>query len=105
MRDYWEGYMNWPRDPDWTCEICGKNAGLTWGLAHAECRCNLCHAVYTMRDWTQDGDPIVTTPICRIKPEYREAAVKIWKDLAKPLDEVSESVWDQYLHPRREYDV
>lgn len=92
--EYWQGYMNWPLDQNWKCEICGKYGELTWGLAHAHCRCNRCHAQYRMRD--EQGN-VVTKPICQLKPEYYVAAKIGVKTFQKPLDEFSETDWQELL--------
>lgn len=105
MRPYWTGAMNWPLKKDWECVVCGfgpkiamreelsMSLGLTWGLVHAECRCDRCHTVYYMRDNSREGRPIVDVPISMLKPEYLEAAKRAWKAWAKPLDELTDDEW------------
>lgn len=102
---YWKDTMNWPIDKDWKCVICGSgpimsgesyallDSGLTWGLVHAECRCNICHTVYTMRDNSKEGRPRVTRPISLLKPDYVEPAKKAWARWHKPLDTLSDEEW------------
>jgi hypothetical protein len=91
MMDYWKGFMDWPIDREWKCEICGQYSGLTWGLPHAVCRCNTCHAVYSMRD---DNDNVVETPILQIKHEYVDPAKKGYKQHRKPISEFTPEEWD-----------
>lgn len=88
--EYWRGLMNWPIDSKWKCEICEKYEGLTWGLVHAQCRCNVCHTQYGMRD--KDGK-VVTFPICQLKPEYHKAFKIIWDKDFIPEDEVTDEQW------------
>ncbi len=87
---YWEGYMNWPLDTDWVCQTCGTYNGLTWGLTHAQCRCNTCHTQYFMRDRDRE---ILTTPECLLKPEYEEPARILWKLHNIPIDEFTDEMW------------
>lgn len=91
---YWQGNMNWPLAPDWKCEICGKNEGLTWGLVHAQCRCNNCHTPYRMRD---EMEIVVNIPICQLKPEYYEAFKTIWEIYHIPIEEVNDEQWQESL--------
>lgn len=90
---YWQGFMNWPLDENWKCEICGSRR-LTWGLVHAQCRCDVCHTQYRMRE--KEGK-VVTIPICQLKPEYCIPAKLGWSKLKKPVDELSDSEWDSLL--------
>ena len=92
--DYWRDPMNWPRDLDWTCEICGSNV-LTWGFQHARCRCDVCHAEYHMRDL--DTGERVTTPICMLKPEYKAAFKVLWERDGIPIEQVEDADWDVAL--------
>ncbi len=71
--DYWRGQMDLRLDADWKCEICGENIGLEWGLIHSECRCNSCHSIYWMRDFTKPDKPVVSKPISGVLPKYKEA--------------------------------
>jgi len=105
--DYWQGVMNWPLDPGWACEICGTkpgegvlryiSPGLTWGLQHGVCRCDVCHTEYTLRDWQTEGHPRVTTPICCLKPEYKIAFIELWAKYHCPVDEVTDQDWKAAL--------
>jgi len=101
----WHGEMSWPLDTDWECEICGNApfpildlgylwTGLVWGIVHGVCRCTKCHAQYRMRD--HDGER-VTTPILRVKVEYRAAAKVGWRRRHKPLSEWSDDMWTMAL--------
>ena len=90
--EYWEGYMDWPLDKDWICEICGNRSVLIWGLTHAVCRCSECHMQYTMRN---DEDEVVSTPICMIKEDYRTAAIEGHKKLKIPLSEFTKEQWTE----------
>ena len=89
--DYWRCPMNWPRDFDWTCEICGSNM-LTWGFQHARCRCDMCHTEYHMRDL--DTGERVTTPICMLKPEYKAAFKMLWARDGIPIGDVADADWE-----------
>ena len=89
---YWEGHMNWPLDLDWVCEICGKR-DLIWGLVNGQCRCNTCHAQYSMRE----DKSIFTRPVCKLKPEYHQAFKVLWPKLQTPVDEMTDADWDSVL--------
>ena len=91
---YWQGYMNWSLNPNWKCEICGENQGLTWGLVHAQCRCNVCHTQYRMRD---EKDEVVKKPICQLKPKYYDAFKLIWEVYKQQIEEVSDEQWEEQL--------
>ena len=91
--NYWEGMMNWPLDSGWRCEICGEVA-LTWGLRHGVCRCEACHTQYAMRDLWAEGQPMVTTPICLLKPEHKEAFLKLWPVEHRSVDQITNEEWD-----------
>lgn len=93
--NYWEGRMDWTLNPEWKCEICGARS-LQWGMRHAQCRCVSCHTQYNMRT-VDEASTVVTTPICLLKPEYKEAFSKIWQRDHKNIDEVPQETWDQYL--------
>jgi len=98
---YWKGMMNWPIDPDVTCQTCGKKfaeagivgtilgTGLTWGLVHGECRCNICHTHYHMRD----EDRVLIRPTCWLKEEYKAAAKAGWEMFGVPIDEFTDEQW------------
>ena len=89
--EYWRGIVTWEIDKDWKCDICGDTSHfLIWGLVHAECRCNRCHAPYIL----QDDNGYVTRPILNIKPEYIEPAKAGWPHLMKPLDELTPKEWE-----------
>ena len=87
--------MDWPLDPNWKCETCGGNYALIWGLVHGECRCSLCHAEYTMRDWSKEGNPTVTTPISKLKEEYKAPAKLAWERFHIPEDELTDEQWQE----------
>lgn len=80
--EYWRGYMNWPLDPQWKCEVCG-GLSLMWGLVHAQCRCTTCHTHYRMRD--ENGEE-VTTPIWMIRPEYAQVVKEMYKEKPMPIE-------------------
>lgn len=86
--NFWEGYMNWKLVDGWKCQTCGSN-DLIWGLVHAQCRCNVCHTQYYMRD---DNGNITDNPICLLKDEYKEPAKIGWNKYNLPL-----SVWDDEM--------
>ena len=88
--EYWHGYMDWPLDPNWACEICGHHV-LIWGFVHGVCRCETCHTQYAMR---VDGER-VETPSCRLKLEYRQPAVWGWARWQKPISEWTDDMWDE----------
>ncbi len=90
--NYWEGYMDWPLDKEWRCEICGGRA-LTWGIVHAMCRCDRCHVHYMMRD--KGKDEVITVPRSIIKPEYGEAFKTIFRETSKRLEDVADEEWDK----------
>lgn len=103
---YWQGAMNWPIDSDWKCEICGmvppgslveflmmQHGGLVWGLRNGDCRCDVCHTQYTMRDWGTEKFAPVTRPICLLKPEYKVAFVKLWAGHHRPVDKITDEEW------------
>jgi len=94
---YWKEFMNWPLDHDWVCETCNHYQGMTWGLIHAECRCDKCHTVYTMRDYKKEGDPIVDIPISKLKEEYKAPAKWLWENLSLGIDEATDDEWDQAI--------
>lgn len=98
MMDYWKGFMDWPLAPDWACEFCGEQAGLTWGMPHGMCRCNNCHAVYRMYD--EDGKR-TAVPQDAMKSEYSAAFRLIWAELQIPASDVSDKVWDEYIAKTR----
>ena len=92
--NYWRGYMNWPLAEYWKCETCGENEGLTWGLVHAQARCNVCHTEYRMR---VDDGTITDKPVCRLKDEYKEPAKKGWTMYHIPISEWDDSKWDRAI--------
>ena len=92
MSSYWRGLMNWPLNPDWKCETCEQQAGLTWGLVHGECRCDQCHTQYTMR--AASGEHRLTVPLSLLREEYKAAAHFLWKQYRLPVDEASDEQWD-----------
>ena len=95
--DYWTGMMNWPLRSDWKCQTCGASAGtqgLTWGLIHAECRCNQCHTNYYMRD--ENGN-VTNVPICMLKEEYKAPARAGWNKWHTPISEWDDAAWDEAI--------
>jgi len=90
--EYWSGYMDWPLDSDWRCEICGGRS-MTWGFVHAQCRCNNCHTQYMMRDAKRQR---VTVPISMLKPEYKAPAKSAWAALRIPVDELRDQDWETH---------
>lgn len=97
--NYWEGYMNWPLNPDWTCQTCGEHAGLIWGMVHAVCRCNACHTQYYMRD---ENHQMTDTPICMLKDEYKEPAKQLWEKLHSPMSEWTDDDWDSVMQSKEQ---
>lgn len=104
--NYWEGVMNWPIDSDWECEVCGmvpprslveflmkRQPSLVWGFVNGTCRCGVCHTQYAMRDYDAEGKPPVTRPICRLKPEYKAAFIKLWAEHHRPVDQITDEEW------------
>lgn len=92
--NYWRGRMDWPIDERWVCETCNEYHGLTWGMVHAECRCNQCHTQYMMRDSDQ-ARTVLTTPKCLLLPEYKNAARMGWQRYRTPMTEWTDAMWDQ----------
>ena len=90
--EFWKGGMDWDLKHGWKCEVCGKYEGLTWGLAHGTCRCNVCHTEYRMRD--KKGE-VVDTPICQLKPEFFEPAKIGFAKYNKPIEEFSNEEWKE----------
>ena len=87
---YWKGNMNWDLDKNWTCEICkSESHGLTWGMRHAECGCDNCGAVYTMRDWKNE-EKVVTKPILVIKKSWIKPCQDGWMKYKRSIDELVE---------------
>lgn len=93
--EYWRGLMDWEIKQNWICETCGVNAGLTWGLVHAECRCNKCHTPYGMRD--KEGN-IVTEPMSKLKDEYKKAARLGYEKFHKPIEEFTNDEWNMFIN-------
>lgn len=100
--NYWEGIMNWALDKDWKCEICGGDYGLTWGLVHGECRCNQCHAVYSMRA-DDEARTILTKPRCSIKESFRQPAKQFYSQTRKPLEDATKDDWIKLGVPENEF--
>ena len=98
--EYWQGYMNWPLDRDWVCETCGRDAGLEWGIVHAQCRCNDCNTENTMR---ADDEPrtILITPRCRLKDEYREPIKQVFAKYQVPIDEMTDGMIDEFMQTEK----
>ena len=88
--EYWRGYMDWPLDPTWVCNICGGRT-LIWGLAHGLCRCAFCHVQYAMR---VDGKR-VEIPASRLKEEYEQPAKWGWAKWQRPTSEWTDEMWDE----------
>lgn len=95
--NYWEGNMWWPITEGWKCEICGKNDGLTWGLVHGVCRCNNCHTQYNMRDFDREDNPVMETPICRLKSEYKEPLKLAYQKYQVPITKMSDEIIDEFM--------
>ena len=92
----WRGAVYWPVLADWVCEICGEYHGLTWGFVYGDCRCNQCHAFYSMLDTSKN---ISMTPRFILKPKYRVGAKDRWERTKVPMCEWSEEVWVNFLAP------
>ena len=97
--NYWEGYMNWPVKNGWKCETCGDYEGMTWGFVHGTCRCNQCHAQYTMRD--KKGNA-VDIPLSLLKDDYKEPAKTGWELFKTPMSEWEDSEWEQAIAKAKE---
>lgn len=91
--DYWRGYVDWELSYHWNCWACG-NKSLEWGMIHAECRCTVCGVHYFMRD---ENGQRVTVPISMTKDEYVEPFKLIWAKYHRHIDEVPDSLWDEYM--------
>jgi len=85
--------MNWEIDKGWVCETCGKNEGLEWGLVNGECRCNVCHAQYMMRD----GEVIRTIPRSTLKDEYKGPIKNAYNKYRIPWDEITDEMLDEFM--------
>jgi len=85
--EYWKGKMDWQLEPSWKCETCGKSVGLTWGLVNGECRCNLCHTPYYMKD--KDGN-ITSVPKNDIIAKYRDEVKALYEKYQRPIEEIPE---------------
>ena len=93
--EYWQGGMDWAIDSGWTCDTCGENIGLEWGMVHAQCRCNRCHTQYTMR--ADDAErTILTTPKCMLKDEYREPIKQVWQKYQVTMSEMTDEMIDEF---------
>ena len=89
--EYWRGEMWWTLSEDWRCIVCGHK-GMTWGFVHAECRCDMCHARYYMRDRDKK---VVTVPITLLKDNFREPARELWEKYRLPIDELTDAQWEE----------
>jgi len=87
--EYWHGYMNAPLNKDWICPIC-SNRVLVWGFINGQCRCDICHTEFMMRD----GTKVVDIPIWLIKDVYKEPAKAGYQYFKKPISEFSDEEWD-----------
>jgi len=94
--NYWRGQMDWPLDENWNCPTCGQNAGLEWGMIHAQCRCNVCHTQFTMRK-NDEQRTIVNTPICLLKDDYKEPLRLAYAKYKVPIDETSDDMIDEFM--------
>lgn len=86
--------MNWPLVADWKCPTCGQNEGLEWGLIHAQCRCNVCHTQFRMRD---KENTITMFPICQLKDEYKEPLRQVYLKYRLPIDEITDAMIDEFM--------
>ena len=87
--EYWRGTMNWPMDRDWKCEVCDQHTGLEWGFTHAQCRCNHCHAIYSMRA-TDEARTILTTPRMTMKEEWLQPILDGWANHQRFIEDLIE---------------
>ena len=94
--DYWKGQMDWPLDKDWKCPTCEQRAGLEWGMVHGQCRCNVCHTQFTMRD-SDEARAILTIPQCRLKPEYETPLKMSYQKNQVPIDEMDAAMIDEFM--------
>lgn len=92
--NYWRGIVDWPIKKDWKCETCGSKSFLIWGLVHGQCRCNICHTQYMMRN----KDEAVDVPISRLKDEYKSPARKGYEEYKKPISKFTDDEWDKLLN-------
>ena len=90
--EYWRGYMDWPLDENWKCDICDGYFGLTWGLVHGECRCNRCHAIYQMCANDKERTVLIK-PICLVRPIFIQPAKLFYEHTGKPIDEATKEDW------------
>ena len=82
--------MNWPINPEWRCPVCGNNY-LVWGFVYGQCRCDTCHAVFTMCK----GLEILTEPRCLIKPDSLVVFKNIWIESKTKFDEMTDELWER----------
>lgn len=94
--EYWRGIMDWEVIIGWVCETCGHDAGLEWGMVHAQCRCNECHTQYTMRA-DDEGRTILATPKCTLKDEYKEPLKNAYAKYQVPLSEMTDEMIDEFM--------
>ncbi len=71
-----------------------EHGGLIWGLRNGDCRCDVCHTQYTMRDWGTEKFTPVTRPICLLKSEYKAAFIKLWAEHHRPVDQITDEEWE-----------
>jgi hypothetical protein len=101
--NYWSGYMNWPLDEDWRCEICGGYYGLTWGMVHAECRCNNCHALYSMRA-NDEQRTVLTKPRLILRAEFIQPAKEAWAKTCRVLEKITKEEWIVFGVPAEQFE-
>ena len=90
--EYWKGAMNWPVKDGWKCETCETtNPHMTWGLVHGQCRCNVCHTPYVMKN---SNDDTVTEPISDIKEESKGLVMAMYERFKEPIDEIPDDDWE-----------
>lgn len=87
--------MNWPLARGWECEICKNRPilmfdnfiilGLHWGIVHGQCHCVKCEAPYDMV-----SNPYTGIPKLLIKPEYKDATIRLWETRHIPVPEMTD---------------
>ncbi len=86
MTEGFSGWMDWPLDASWLCEVCGAR-DLTWGMLRGVCRCEKCHNLYKMRD--AEGNR-VTVPVNLTLEDYKVGIKRLWDSTGEPWEEYTD---------------
>jgi hypothetical protein len=97
--------MNWKIDANARCEICNAlhwQSGMTWGIVHGQCFCNVCDAPYTM----VENDPEyrhLTTPCLMLRGAFVGPARRWWNKNHTGLDRLEMRDWIRLGVPEAEF--